>query len=195
MPIEPDTQSSPTHERHLADGTDDEALMRGVRQHDQQALATLYTRYGNMVYGLALHILKHQAQAEETTQDVFLKVWNKAAQWNPDRARLSTWLLAMTRNTAIDRLRHEHRRPDMNQPTPDKVINLVAVEGWQSGHQLRVLMQQLPPEQLQVIHLSFFGGMSQREMAAELGIPLGTIKTRMRLGLQKLRQMWLEESL
>ena len=167
--------------------------MQKICQRDQSALASLYERFGNAVYGLTLHILQDQTSAEEVAQDVFLKVWERADQWDSKRGKLSTWILAMTRNAAIDRLRKENRTVDFTSVPLDKVVNLLAVEDWQQGQQLRILLQQIPPEQAQIVQLSFFGGLSHTDMADMLDIPLGTIKTRLRLGLQKLRDLWLEK--
>lgn len=171
----------------------EQVLMQKICQRDQSALASLYERFGNAVYSLALHILQNQSSAEEVTQDVFLKVWERADQWDTKRGKLSTWILAMTRNAAIDRLRRENRSVDFSSVPLDKVVNLLAVEDWQQGQQLRTLLQQIPPEQAQIVQLSFFGGLSHTDMADMLDIPLGTIKTRLRLGLQKLRDLWLEK--
>lgn len=171
----------------------EQVLMQKICQRDQVALASLYERFGNAVYGLALHILQNQTDAEEITQDVFLKVWERAEQWDAKRGKLSTWILTMARNAAIDRRRQQNRKIDFSTAPLDKVVNLLAVDDWQQGQQLRILIQQIPPEQSQVVQLSFFGGLSHTDMAEMLDIPLGTIKTRLRLGLQKLRELWLEK--
>jgi RNA polymerase sigma-70 factor (ECF subfamily) len=171
----------------------EQVLMERVCQRDQLALAVLYERFGDAVYGLALHIVQNAQQAEEIAQDVFVKVWERAPQWDNQKSKLSTWILAITRHAAIDRLRYEKRRPPLIEAPLDKVLSLLPVQEWQNGQQLRLLLQQLPPEQVQVLHLAFFEGLSHQEIANLVGIPLGTVKTRLRLGLQKLRKLWGEK--
>jgi RNA polymerase sigma-70 factor, ECF subfamily len=186
MNTEPKSQPTP-----LANPTErgDIDLIERVCQRDQGALALLYERYGHAVYSMALYVVGDTASAEEITQDVFMRLWHRAAEWDVRRAKLSTWLLTIARNAAIDRLRKEKRRPACTEF--DNVFNLLTVEP--STSHLGILLQQLPKEQQEVIYLSFFGGMSQREIAEDLAIPLGTIKTRMRLGLEKLRKWWTDK--
>lgn len=190
-----ETNSTPSNSAQVKTNglQSEQMLMQKICQRDQSALASLYERFGNAVYSLALHVLQDQISAEEVTQDVFLKIWERADQWDSKRGKLATWILAMTRNAAIDRLRKENRTVDFTSAPLDKVVNLLAVEDWQQGQQLRILLQQIPPEQAQIVQLSFFGGLSHTDMADMLDIPLGTIKTRLRLGLQKLRDLWLEK--
>lgn len=193
MNTEANPKNNPSGQAQAQRLQPDQILMQKICQRDQSALASLYERFGNAVYGLALHVGQNQTVAEEVTQDVFMKIWERADQWDVKRGKLSTWILAMTRNAAIDRLRKDNRKVDFSTAPLDKVVNLLAVEDWQQGQQLRILLQQLPPEQAQIVQLSFFGGLSHTDMADMLDIPLGTIKTRLRLGLQKLRDLWLEK--
>jgi RNA polymerase sigma-70 factor (ECF subfamily) len=177
---------------------DDVELMQRIIQHDQRALADLYDRYGAYVYSLALRVLGQASLAEEITQDIFLKVWNQAERWDSAKGQLVSWLLTVTRYTSIDRLRKERRQPDLAVTPLDDMPNLTATRGlvddplWQDGRLLRALMTELPAEQTQVIQLAFFQGMTHSEMAEVLNLPLGTIKTRVRLGLQKLKALWQE---
>lgn len=169
---------------------DDLSLMRRIVQRDQQALTLLYERYANAIYSLALRIMGGAQAAEDVAQDTFLKVWNQAAQWDSRKGQLSSWLFTITRYTAIDHLRKERRRPaqvELNieiQASGDPLLG--------DADLLRGLLRRLPAEQAQVIELGFFGGMTHSEMSQALRLPLGTVKTRVRLGLQKLREMWLE---
>jgi RNA polymerase sigma-70 factor (ECF subfamily) len=174
-------------------------LMQRLVQRDQTALAALYQLYGSLVYSLALRVLQDASLAEEITQDAFLEVWNRPESWDPAKGRLSSWLLTLTRYTAIDRLRRERRQLDaVSHPLDDGLEQLPSTEEhagdprWQEGQTLRLLMAQLPPEQAQVIELAFFQGMTHSEMAQYTQLPLGTIKTRVRLGLQKLKSLWEE---
>lgn len=170
--------------------------MHRVQQRDQAALVALYQRYGNLVYSLALRVLQQQTLAEEITQDVFVKIWQQADRWNPALGQLSSWLLTITRNAAIDRLRKEQRRPLRGATSLENVGHLLESPLqfdsalWHDGQLLRSLMEQLPPEQRQVVELTFFYGLTHSQMAQQLDLPLGTVKTRVRLALRKLRALW-----
>jgi RNA polymerase sigma-70 factor (ECF subfamily) len=172
-------------------------LMQRLTRRDQAALAELYQCYGGLVYSLALRVLQDTNLAEEITQDAFLEVWKRPESWDPAKGRLSSWLLTLTRYTAIDRLRRERRQLNAISTTIDEGLEqLPSTEEhagdprWQEGQTLRLLMAQLPPEQAQVIELAFFQGMTHSEMAEYTHLPLGTVKTRVRLGLQKLKSLW-----
>lgn len=173
----------------------DIALQSQLMQQNQAALLTLYRRYGGLVYSLALRTLRRPGLAEEVTQDVFLKLWQQPERWNPALGQLSSWLLTITRNAAIDRLRREGRHHtddwqphDEAEPGP----NTLDLGAWTDGQLLRDLLKQLPPEQRDLIELAFFRGYTHSELAEGLGIPLGTVKTRLRAGMQRLRTLWEE---
>jgi RNA polymerase sigma-70 factor (ECF subfamily) len=178
----------------------DADLMHGIVHGDQNALMALYGRYGNQVYSLALRVLRHTTLAEEATQDTFLKVWHKSLSWDPSKGQLGSWLLTIARYTAIDHLRREQRQDatEIDQleslPDPSPSFGIVGDARWHDGQLLRELMAELPSEQAQVIELAFFQGLTHSELAEQLGLPLGTVKTRARLGLQKLRALWAESS-
>lgn len=169
---------------------DDISLMRRIVARDQYALSLLYDRYANAIYSLALRIMGGAQAAEDVAQDTFLKVWNQAGQWDSSKGQLSSWLFTITRYTAIDHLRKERRRP--TQVELNVEIQASTDNPFNDGDALRALLMRLPAEQAQVIELGFFGGMTHSEMSQVLQLPLGTVKTRVRLGLQKLRDMWLE---
>jgi RNA polymerase sigma-70 factor, ECF subfamily len=166
-------------------------------REEQSALMLLYARYGNAVYGLALRILHDTGLAEEVTQDTFLKVWNQADRWDPDKGKLSSWLLTVTRHTAIDRYRQLQRRPAVSELFEEAESGLgqtalVDTQQWADGQLLARLLEELPPEQAHLVQLAFYQGMSHSELAESLHLPLGTVKTRLRLGLQKLKVLWQE---
>ncbi len=175
---------------------DDIEIMKRIAAREQQAFQTLYQRYGKPVYSLAYRILQNSTLAEEVTQDTFLKIWQQRAHWDPEKGKLSNWLLAITQFTAIDRLRQEQRQPALYphdiEDADEMMLDAHGGLQWQEGTVLRGLVTQLPQEQASLIDLAFFQGMSHSEIADTTRIPLGTVKTRLRAGLQRLRQLWLE---
>lgn len=176
----------------------DAALMLRIANQDQAALMDLYQRFGSQVYGLTLRVLRDPPLAEEATQDTFLKVWHKAEQWDPSRGQLSSWLLTIARYAAIDLLRREQRHSASSGLFLDSLAEhasapeRVGDRRWLDGQLLRQFMTTLPEEQALVIELAFFQGMTHSELAEHLQWPLGTVKTRLRSGLQKLRALWME---
>ncbi|MBX3061343.1 MAG: sigma-70 family RNA polymerase sigma factor [Anaerolineae bacterium] len=177
---------------------DDKELMRRIAAQDQQALRLIYQQFGKAIYSLAYHVLQSQTLAEEVTQDTFLKVWQQKNQWDPNKGNLKNWLLAITHYTAIDRLRQERRQPNLHPDSIEDIEDIMlnsaigSQSGWQEHIDLRTLLAQLPKEQVSLIELAFFRGMSHSEIANETEIPLGTVKTRLRSGLQRLRELWQE---
>lgn len=175
-------------------------LIRRIQTQDQTALSILYENYGGLVYGMALRVLQNTTLAEEVTQDVFMKVWKQAHQWDSQKGKFSTWLLTITRYTAIDRVRKEERRtPDVSVDL-DKMLNLIGQEGvidagWADSQVMRELLAQLSDVQREAIDLAFFKGMTHDEIASHLDTPLGTIKSRIRQGLINLKQLWIEANL
>jgi RNA polymerase sigma-70 factor (ECF subfamily) len=151
---------------------------------------------------MAWRVLQDVALAEEVTQDIFLKLWHKGHQYDASRGRFSSWLLSVTRFAAIDRLRREGRRPRQAEITVGDQDEAAALErllptdhaAWERGQHLRLVLAQLPPDQRQIIELAYFGGLTHSELAEHLGLPLGTVKGRLRLGLEKLRALWLDET-
>lgn len=176
----------------------DSELIEKVIAGDQSALMDLYSRYGKAVYSMAMTVLGQPHQAEEVTQDIFLKVWHRAEQWDAQKGQFVHWLLAVTRNAAIDRARKEARRSPKGQVPLDVIGEALGrpshVEGpnWENGHLLRTLLEQIPEEQQQVLELVYFQGLTHSELAEHLQLPLGTVKTRVRLGMEKLRALWHE---
>jgi RNA polymerase sigma-70 factor (ECF subfamily) len=176
---------------------DDIELIQRIEMRDEAALSEFYNRYGGLVYSMAYRVLQNSVLAEEVTQDTFLKVWNQVQTWDANRGKLTTWLLTITRYAAIDRLRQEQRRGNSSAVSLDALLNLIGSRDdidWQDGELIRSLLRKLPSDQLQVIELSFFQGMSHGDMAQHLKLPLGTVKTRVRAGLQRLRTLWIESA-
>jgi RNA polymerase sigma factor (sigma-70 family) len=181
----------------------DEELVSLVAGSDDQALAELYDRFGRVAYGLALRILRDEALAQDAVQDAFLGVWRSADRYLPERAKVSTWILTLVHRRAVDLVRREDRRRGEPLDDAPEPIALSTVEGEATlGFQRRVVQEALkglPAEQREALELAYYGGLTQSELAERLGQPLGTIKSRMFMGLARLRdllaQAGLEESL
>lgn len=172
----------------------DEALMARVAEGDALAFAAIYDRHHRQAYSLARRITGQGGGAEDATQDAFFSLWGGAARFDPNRGRLTSWLLTLVRNRSIDLLRrgaphaahqdlfeHAAERIEAPERTEEKVQEM------QESEQTRRLVAELPPEQREVIDLAYFAGYTQAEIAARVGVPLGTVKSRVRLGLEKLR--------
>lgn len=169
---------------------DPTALLRRIAQGDERALEALYDAYASRVYSLALRVMGDESLAQEVTQDVFLKVWQRPHTWNPERGQFSSWLLTVARYTAVDRLRTEALRSGRSVPLIDELDAPADADPDPTEYDgLRALLRRLPDEQRQVIELAYFRGLTHSELAAALNLPLGTVKTRLRAGLQKLRAL------
>lgn len=173
---------------------DDGTLVERMVRRDADALAELYDRYGRIVFGVLHQMLPGPEAAEEVCQDVFHRFWRAAASYRGDRGAVRTWLLAIARNAAIDWRRTRGKRSEreselhdeaFSMPAPDSLEDLVADR--MRAERMRSLVATLPAEQRRCVELAYWGGLSQSEIALQTGTPLGTVKSRMRLGLQKLR--------
>lgn len=171
-----------------------ESLIASIQRGDTQALKTLYEQFGQQVYSLAYAVTQDRETAEEVTQDVFLKVWNKVEQYEPG-TNFRAWLLSMTRNAAIDRLRRDKKDRDKAMVWD---LELIAAPNQFADDNVRwvqkALLEYLSEEQREAIELAFLNGLTHEQVASILDTPLGTIKTRIRDGLQKLRRAWREEN-
>jgi RNA polymerase sigma factor (sigma-70 family) len=176
----------------------DEALVALVARGDEDALAELYERVGRIAYGLALRVVRDERLAEDAVQEGFLAVWRTAAAFRAERAKASTWILTLVHRRAVDLVRREERR--RAEPLGDDAASLASAEptdeaAWLRFERDRVqsALRQLPDFQREAIELAYYGGFSQSELAERLGVPLGTIKSRMFAGLARLREL-LDES-
>ena len=181
----------------MADLPDDELAYR-VANGEQQALLHLYDRHSTRVYDLALRVLGDPMAAEEITQDVFFKLWSHANSFFSSRGAFATWLLSIARHAAIDRLRLERRRPVLadDEEMEDGWAELPSEKTTSEEARWRDLyfaVRALPPDQRQVIQLAYYHGMSHSQIAEHLGWPLGTVKTRLRMAMEQLREQWLDE--
>lgn len=176
---------------------DDVVLLQRIGQRDQGALSKLYDRYARVIYAVAYKSLNSTEEAEEVVLDVFTQVWQIAAHYDAQKARVDTWLFMLTRSRILDRLRKLQRtarkttasltahRQSLMQ-TDDPVEEAVIAE---RRSRMQAALGQLPQEQRQLIALAYYQGLSHREIAAQTSLPLGTVKTRIRLGLTKLRML------
>jgi RNA polymerase sigma-70 factor (ECF subfamily) len=181
---------------------DDQALIRLIANAQADALSALYDRYSRLVFSLAFNVVRDHGTAEEITLDVFVRVWEKAQTYRAERAQVSTWLTSITRNRSIDVLRRQGARPEGHSVSWADVMpaSVPRVNGPEATSELmlqrqrvRLAIAQLPEEQRQALALAYFGGYKHREIAEALGEPLGTIKTRIRLAMGKLRHALQEE--
>jgi len=174
---------------------DETELMRRIAQKEDAALRQLYEASSCPVYSLALQVLQNADYAEEVMQDVFLKVWEAPDKWDENRGTLMSWLLTVTRYAAIDRLRQEKRHTDRAETFEDREFVDDGVDvRFGDKVALNGIVSRLPDEQAQVINLAYYKGMTHQEISDATGVPLGTVKTRIRLGMEKLRAMWLEQN-
>jgi len=174
----------------------DEQLVARLAMADIRAFEALYDRYGALVYSTALRVVGDTQLAEDTAQEVFLRVWQRPDQYVPQRGRFVTWLLTVARNGAIDRIRARGRRRLHETAGEELGRALPADEGEDLAHaaqladerqRVRRALASLPPEQRRVIEMAYYGGYALREIAVALSQPLGTVKTRIRRGMQRLR--------
>lgn len=176
----------------IAASGDDVSVVRQIAGGDESALATLYDRWAQPVYSVVAHLLKDADGAEDVVEETFWQVWQRASSYDASRGTVRTWILTIARSRALDRLRTRKRsREDVatdlgiiRDPAPDPSQD---VENEERRHLVYAALQDLPDDQRRALDLAYFRGLSQSEIAELLGEPLGTIKTRMRLGMQKLR--------
>lgn len=180
---------------------DDIQLLKLIAKSRQDAINELYERYKRLVFSVAFAIVGDRSVAEEITLDVFVQVWQKADSYRPELAKVSTWMMAITRNHAIDILRRQRSRPEANSvhwedrsvQNGPLIHNLEEkIESTLQKEMVRNAVAQLPEDQREALALAYFKGYTQSQISEALKQPLGTIKTRIRLGMQKLRKL-LEE--
>lgn len=173
----------------------DEELMPLIGEKDAAAFEVFYDRHGGVAYSLAYRIVGERAAAEDVTQEAFVSIWRSGARYDPARGSVRSWTLGIVRNRAIDLLRSRSGRAPklgfddeavLEQRPADDFTDREALRR-ETAREVRGALGELPGEQAKVIELAYFGGFSQSEIAAMLGLPLGTVKGRMRLGLEKIR--------
>lgn len=172
--------------------------MRRVAERDESALELLYDRYARLLYSVILAILRDADEAQDLLQEVFVQIWNNASSFDPARGTAYAWIVALTRNRSIDRLRSKNFRERRNETdsldiamelATNELTPLDATVVVERAHIVRAALLELLPEQRELLERAYFQGYTQSELSEELGIPLGTVKTRMRQGLQKLHTL------
>jgi RNA polymerase sigma-70 factor (ECF subfamily) len=194
--MNPSEQDLP-YTREIRSNAEDVALIRRMCDADETALGALYDRWMRSLYSLVVHLLKDPDEAEDVVEETFWQAWRKASSYEPSRGAVSTWLLTIGRRRALDRLRAKARRredsltqegrvlTEMPSAAPDPSQN---AEGAERRAYVLAALADLPEEQREVLELGYFQGLTQTEIANATGQPLGTVKTRMRLAMQKLRE-------
>jgi RNA polymerase sigma-70 factor, ECF subfamily len=170
----------------------DEALVALIARSDDDALAELYDRYSRIAYGLALRVLRDPALAQDAVQEAFLAAWRNAASFNPQLAKPSTWLLTLVHRRAVDLVRREERRRAEPLPETHELAGETTDEEAALRERRQVVqhaLRRLPQEQREALELAYYGGFTQSQLAERLGVPLGTIKSRMFGGLARLREL------
>jgi RNA polymerase sigma factor (sigma-70 family) len=173
----------------------DEELLDAVASGDDRALAALYDRFGRVAYGLAYRILRDQALAEDAVQEAFLAVWRSAQSYQRERAKPATWILTLVHRRSVDLVRREDRRraealDEAREPATAGVDEEAGIRDRRMA--VQQALAQLPEDQRQALELAYYGGLTQSELAERLGVPLGTIKSRMFAGLGRLRELLAE---
>jgi RNA polymerase sigma-70 factor (ECF subfamily) len=182
-------------ERERAERLADEELMPLIGAKDSQAFEVFYDRHGGVAYSLAYRIVGERGAAEDVTQEAFISVWRSGARFDRARGSVRSWMLSIVRNRAIDALRiRAGKAPKLSfddeatlEQRPAEERTEEEAMRHETATEVRGALGGLPGEQAKVIELAYFGGFSQSEIASMLGLPLGTVKGRMRLGLEKMR--------
>ena len=196
-PIMNPSEQDLAYSRQVRSNAEDVALVRRMCDADETALGALYDRWVRSLYSLVFHLLKDANDSEDVVEETFWQAWRKASSYEPSRGAVSTWLLTIGRRRALDRLRAKGRRREQSMGGDNSVLTNVpspaldpsqAAEGSERRLHVLAALKELPEEQREVLELGYFQGLSQTEIAETTGQPLGTVKTRMRLAMQKLRE-------
>lgn len=177
---------------------DDEELVSLIGAKDRYALEEFYARYSGPVYSLAMQMLGDSGAAEEVAQDSFFNVWRRASSYRPDRGKVSTWLFSIAHHRVVDETRRRKRHEEIQSAQDVALLAEQAGEsadpagfviGQMRRSKIKEALDGLRPEQRDVVVFAYYGGLTQSEIARKLDQPLGTVKTRMRLGLRALREV------
>ena len=162
-----------------------------LAEKDDKAISLLYEHYGDTLYGVAYKVIKDEDLAQDILQESFIKIWKKADTYDASKAKLFTWLFRITRNTAIDKLRSINNKMDREVQIDVSDVYNVGVEGIRPDVlDMQDNLEKIEPKYQIVLEALFFEGMTQQEASDELGIPLGTIKSRLKIGLRELGKLY-----
>jgi RNA polymerase sigma-70 factor, ECF subfamily len=198
MSIDSSQRSTPTTSSPRPSGWQDQpdfVVVNALQSGDHKALDEIYDRHGLMVYRLALKILRNSNDAEDLTQEVFVTFWQGANKYEPQRGALSTFLAVVARSRALNKLRQNKSRQNLVEQYGQNVSPSVPATGLDTAYlesladRMGAALAQIPAEQRQTLELAYYGGLSQSTIANQLDIPLGTVKTRSRQGLLKLKTL------
>jgi RNA polymerase sigma-70 factor, ECF subfamily len=183
---------APLAARRRVSERSDEELLEAIADGDDAALGALYDRFGRLAYGVAFRILRDQALAEDAVQEAFLAVWRSATRYQSERSKPATWIITLVHRRAVDLVRREDRRrtealDEEPEQSAEGVHEEVALRRRREA--VQTALRQLPDDQRQALELAYYGGFTQSELAERLGVPLGTIKSRMFAGLTRLREL------
>jgi RNA polymerase sigma factor (sigma-70 family) len=183
---------APLARRRRVSERSDEELLEAIAAGEDAALSALYDRFGRVAYGVALRVLRDPALAEDAVQEAFLAVWRSAQSYRRERAKPATWILTLVHRRAVDLVRREDRRrsaplEEASEPEASAVPEEADLRDRRSS--VQAALQQLPADQRQALELAYYGGYTQSELAERLGVPLGTIKSRMFAVLTRLREL------
>ena len=176
----------------------DETLMARIQGREPEALEALYDRYSGILKSLIMGVIHNDAEADDLLQEIFMEIWNQAAHYSAQKGKPLGWIVTLTRRRSIDRLRKkqayaraEERLQNETEQQPEAWVHNSTEDDIEVSDTRRLILgilKNLPPAQRDAIDMAFYHGMSQREIAAKTGIPLGTIKTRLELGLKKISE-------
>ncbi|MFN8514968.1 MAG: sigma-70 family RNA polymerase sigma factor [Chloroflexia bacterium] len=177
------------------DADSDDALLDAIRRRDEEAIAALYDRYGRLAFGLAYRVVGERNAAEDVVQEAFLSIWRRAGSFETTRGSVRTWVLSIVHHRAIDRLRGTAGRTRQDAPIDDFERVLAIDDPWREVSQviqresLQKAIATLPDAQRQAVELAYFDGYTQQEIATRMEVPVGTVKGRLRLAMQRLRSL------
>lgn len=181
------------------DSDDELKLMKRIKARDEEALSELYDLYKRLLFGMVISIVKKREEAEDVLQEIFVKIWNKAESFDEERGNVYSWIVTLARNKAIDRIRSKGYKTQQKQSVSiheplfslegDKHDPMETTIFSDRAELVKRALEQIPEKQSEVIKIAYYRGMTQREISDHLDIPLGTVKTRTRQGMIKLKRI------
>ena len=169
-------------------------IIKLLQSKDSKSIELIYDQWGAALYGLILRIVKNETLAQDVLQDVMVKIWKNSHQYRPEKSKLFTWIYQITRNSSIDAYRKFSKRSTENIQSAHQFVSSLESDSILRSNELKLKINALEPKYKEVIHALFFEGMTQMEMSKNTGIPLGTIKTRLRIAMRELRALYSEPS-